>query len=103
MQTSHWETQDAAGAGKPLQGHQHLRPLEDTAHLPTDAFTKDVKIITKPLPAAPDVSRRFLLGHAEGVAALIEQAIEIPAVSRRLSLTTQRRDTRPCEELGYHR
>ena len=74
---------------------QHLQPLEATARLLTDVCTKDVKLITKPLPVAPNVLRRFLLSHAEGVAALTEQAIEIPAVSQRLSLTTQQCATRP--------
>lgn len=89
-----------ARARNPPWGPWHLQPLEATARLLTDVCTKDVKLITKPLPVAPNVLRRFLLSRAEGVAALIEQAIEIPAVSQRLSLTTLRCATRPCKELG---
>lgn len=100
MQTSHWEARHGSRAGNPPWGPWHLQPLEAAARLPTGACTKDVKLITKPLLVAPNVLRRFLLSHAEGAAALIEEAIEIPAVGQRISLTTPRRATRPCEELG---
>lgn len=94
-----------AGAGCPPRAPQHLQPLEATAHVLTDICTEDVTLITKPLPVAPNVLRRFLLSHAGGVAALVGQEIEIPAVSQRLSLAAQGCAVYPWEDLNkrdYH-